>query len=278
MNKIALILTPLTTLLVCLPPTAPAQAGAPRTFISAAGSDSNNCTNVVTPCRHLAAAFAATAANGEIYVLDPANYGSLTITHAVSIEGHGWASIAPVSGGNAITVNAGPTDKINIIGVVLDGTAVANTTGIQFNTGAELHIVDCVVRNFMGSEIAFMPTVSSALAVSNTFVAANQFQGVIVAPQAANLTVQAVLNRVELHSNFRGLYVYDYGNTGGTINVSVVDTIASNNSTNGSKQKPAPCPHRWSTCRWCGQLPRKTTAPESLPRAHSRPSGLRIHC
>jgi hypothetical protein len=181
----------------------------------------------------MAAAFAATAANGEIYVLDPANYGSLTITHAVSIEGHGWASIAPVSGGNAITINAGPTDKINIIGVVLDGTALANTVGIQFNSGAELHIVDCVVRNFMGSGVAFMPTVSSALAVSNTFIAANQFQGVLVAPQAANLTVQAVLNRVELHGNFRGLYVYDYGNTGGTIDVSVVDTIASNNSTNG---------------------------------------------
>jgi hypothetical protein len=113
---------------------APAQAaGAPRTFLSAAGSDSNSCTNVATPCRHLAAAFAATAEDGEIYVLDPANYGSLTITHGVSIEGHGWASIAPVSGSPAITINAGNFDKINIIGVVLDGTALAGTTGILFN-------------------------------------------------------------------------------------------------------------------------------------------------
>jgi hypothetical protein len=70
---------------------APAQAaGAPRTFVSAAGNDSNNCANVATPCRHFAAAYAATAPNGEIYVLDPANYGSLTITGPVSIEGHGW--------------------------------------------------------------------------------------------------------------------------------------------------------------------------------------------
>ncbi len=90
-------------------PAVPAQAaGAPRTFLSAAGSDANSCTNVATPCRHIAAAFAATAPDGEIYVLDPANYGSLTITHAVSIEGHGWASIAPpVSGSTAITINAG---------------------------------------------------------------------------------------------------------------------------------------------------------------------------
>src|SRR5580704_17398699 len=122
-------------------PNAPAQAaGAARTFVSAIGSDGNNCTNVATPCRHLAAAYAATAPNGEIYVLDPANYGSLTITGPVSIEGHGWASIAPVSGSAAITIAANPGDKINIIGVKLAATAVANSTGILFENGGNLTV------------------------------------------------------------------------------------------------------------------------------------------
>jgi hypothetical protein len=107
---------------------APAQAaGVGRTFLSAAGSDSNNCANVMTPCRHLATAFAATAPDGEIYVLDPANYGAVTITHGVSIEGHGWASIAPVADNPAITINANAGENINIVGVVLDGTALAFT-------------------------------------------------------------------------------------------------------------------------------------------------------
>jgi hypothetical protein len=121
-------------------PAIPAQAaGVGRTFLSAAGSDSNNCANVLTPCRHLATAFAATAADGEIYVLDPANYGSLNITHGVSIEGHGWASIAPPGPGQAAIVsNANPGDKINIIGVVLDGTAIGSATGILFNSGGSL--------------------------------------------------------------------------------------------------------------------------------------------
>jgi hypothetical protein len=216
-------------------PIAPAQAtGAPRTFVSAAGSDSNNCTNVVTPCRHLAAAFAATAADGEIYVLDPANYGSLTITHAVSIEGHGWASIAPVVNGNAITINANSGDKINIIGVVLDGTALTGTTGIQFNSGGSLTVRDSVIRNFAGSGISFLPTISSTLVVSDTFIAANKgIAGVFVSPQAANLTLQVVLNRVELHNNSDGLLVSDGGFTGGTIDLSAVDTIASNNASTG---------------------------------------------
>jgi hypothetical protein len=71
MVKIALAPTLLVTALVCLLPAAPAQAQATRTFVSAAGSDSNNCANVMTPCRHLAAAYAATAANGATCSIPP---------------------------------------------------------------------------------------------------------------------------------------------------------------------------------------------------------------
>src|SRR5271154_5550495 len=166
-------------------PAGPAQALVARTFVSAAGSDSNNCANVVTPCRHLATAYAATAPNGEIYVLDPANYGSLTITGPVSIEGHGWASIAPVANGAAITINAlGATDKINIIGVVLDGTNLTNTDGIRFNSGGSLIVRDSVIRNFSQNGINFEPNSSteSQLYVSNTMVSDNDNSGIFINP------------------------------------------------------------------------------------------------
>jgi hypothetical protein len=115
MSKIAFLSASLSIVLVCLLQAASAQAaGAARTFVSAAGSDSNNCANVATPCRHFAAAYAATAPSGEIFVLDPANYGSLTITGPVSIESHGWASIAPPNNGTAITINAGSSASISI--------------------------------------------------------------------------------------------------------------------------------------------------------------------
>jgi hypothetical protein len=183
-------------------PIAPAQAtGAPRTFVSAAGSDSNNCTNVATPCRHLATAYAATAANGEIYVLDPANYGSLTITGPVSIEGHGWASIAPVSGDNAITINANPSDAINIIGVVLDGTALANTNGIQFNSGGSLTVRDSVIRNFSGSGIYFVPSATSNISVSNTLAADNGTDGITIFPTSTATVVTAAFDHVQASNN-----------------------------------------------------------------------------
>lgn len=57
----------------------PASAQVNRTYVSAAGSDTNNCANVAMPCRHFQNAVNATAVGGEVVALDPANYGSFTI-------------------------------------------------------------------------------------------------------------------------------------------------------------------------------------------------------
>jgi hypothetical protein len=233
MTRIALLPTVLIAVLVCLLPAAPVQAaGAARTFVSATGSDSNNCTNVATPCRHLAAAYAATAANGEIYVLDPANYGALTITGPVSIEGHGWASIAPVTGQAAITVNANTGDKINIIGVVLDGTAITNTTGIQFNAGGSLTVRDTVIRNFTTNGILFQPNTASPsqLFVSNTLVSDNGGFGIDINPQGLGST-NAVVDHVELQNNASaGLAAQTLSQT---VTVVVSESVSANSAADG---------------------------------------------
>jgi hypothetical protein len=217
-------------------PAIPAQAaGVARTFLSAAGSDSNNCANVATPCRHLATAFAATAADGEIYVLDPANYGSLTITHAVSIEGHGWASIAPVSGGNAITINANPGDAINIIGVVLDGTALAGTNGIVFNSGGSLTVADSVVRNFsgggstIGNGILMRPAAGPiSFAITNTTVSNNGYVGINYFPPSGSAIATGIIDHVAATNNDYGI-VINTALGGGSTAVAISNSIASNN-------------------------------------------------
>jgi hypothetical protein len=219
-------------LAVTLPAVQAQAAGAPRTFISAAGSDSNSCTNVATPCRHLAAAYATTAANGEIYVLDPANYGSLTIIGPVSIEGHGWASIAPPSGGNPITINANPGDKINIVGVVLDGTAVANTSGIAFNSGGSLTVQDSVIRNFSGDGINFKPNSSalSQLFVSNTLLSDNSVSGIVINP-AGSGTTNGVIDHVRTENN--GDFGINAISATQIINVTISDSVSANNGLSG---------------------------------------------
>jgi hypothetical protein len=232
MTKIALPFTLLVTALVCLLPTAPAQALAARTFVSAAGSDSNNCTNVASPCRHLAAAYAATAPNGEIYVLDPANYGSLTISGAVSIEGHGWASIAPVTGQAAITIAANPGDKINIIGVVLDGTALANTTGILFESGGSLIVRDSVIRNFASDGISFQPNTSSEsrISVSNTLISDNGGVGINIDAFGSG-TTNGILDNVDINNS--GDFGLDVGTSSQTINITVSDSVIANGASVG---------------------------------------------
>src|ERR1051325_6112709 len=92
-----------------------APATAQTRVVAAQGSDSNPCT-FAAPCRTFQHAHDMVAANGEIDVLDPAGYGALTISKAISIQGHGFSGISAASG-NAITINAGANDDINGFGV-----------------------------------------------------------------------------------------------------------------------------------------------------------------
>jgi hypothetical protein len=216
-------------------PAMPAQAQAERTFVSGTGSDSNNCTTLSTPCRHFAAAYAATAADGEIDVLDPANYGSFTITGPVSIEGHGWASISPVAGQSAITINApGATDKINIIGVVLDGLHNTNTTGIRFNSGGTLNVQDSVIRNFGVQGINFDTNTSNPiqLFVSNALLSDNGFDGIDMSPGGTG-TTYSVLDHVRMQNNGRAGLVVQTPISTQTVNVTVSDSVSAGNGQYG---------------------------------------------
>jgi hypothetical protein len=212
----------------CAMHSAPARAQAARTFVSSTGSDSNNCANVATPCRHFAAAFAATSANGEIYVLDPANYGSLTITHSVSIQGHGWGSVAPPVSGNAVTINAPTTEDINLDGLTIDGTALSSTNGIVFTSGRSLTIENCVVRNVANSGLQFIPNVSAAttLSVSNSYFN-NSSAGILIQPSSSGAVTAAIDHTSFDRDGGEGLDVNGVGSTG-TIDVGVTDSVVSN--------------------------------------------------
>jgi hypothetical protein len=224
-------------------PAISAQAQVNRTFVSAAGSDSNNCANVLTPCRHFAAAYAVTAPSGEIFVLDPANYGSLTITHAVSIEGHGWASIAPPNNGNAITINAGSSESISIQGVAMDGTgATGGTSGIVFNSGGSLTVNNWVLQNFSFSSGApntsghgiFMQPSSGSIkfAITNTTMANNDRTGFFYfPPNGSTATVSGLFDRVTATNNGSTGIVFNTNSGGAATTVAITNSTSSTNAT-----------------------------------------------
>ena len=178
----------LATALACSVFTGPAQAQAPRTFVSAAGSDSNPCS-FAAPCRHFQAAVNATIEGGEVDALDPAGYGPIIISQAITIEGQGWSYIAPPPNGAAITIGAG--GNVVIHGVSLNGVGITGTTtGIQFNSngpGDSLVVRDSVIQNMTGDGIHFAPPGAGnspqSISVSNTFVGNNGGNGIFVQPQ-----------------------------------------------------------------------------------------------
>jgi hypothetical protein len=196
----------LTAALVAILPAASAQAQAPRTFVSAAGTDNSTCS-FAAPCRHFQAAVNATSAGGEVDALDPAGYGPITISKAITIEGQGWSYIAPPAGGNGITINAQNGD-VAIHGVSLNGAGITgNNNGIVLNSGGSLTVTDCVVQNFTGD-------------------------GILIQPSGAQ-TINGTIERVRAINNLYGIYVNGQLLSGGGINVAISNSLASNNSANG---------------------------------------------
>ncbi len=95
-------------------------------------------------------------------------------------------------------------------------------------------ITNCVVRNHTGNGIKFRPNASSNLSVSNTLVADNGQSGIFVQPSGSSLTVKAEFNRVEAYSNsVHGLTVDGQLGSGSDTSVTVADSVAGNNNSNG---------------------------------------------
>jgi hypothetical protein len=235
MTRLALSLTLLATWLVCLLLAIPAHAQNNRSFISGAGSDANTCT-FTAPCRNAQRAHDMTNAGGEINVLDPAGYGALTINKTISIQGHGWGELVGSGGATAIKINAGPADRINLRGLVIEGFGTG-ATGVQFNTGATLDIQDCIVHKFVTAGVSFQPnqTTRSALSVSNSNFVHNGGAGMSLLPSSSG-PVTAAIDRSSFDFNGNGGLVADSSlATGptGTLNVAVTDSVASSNGNAG---------------------------------------------
>jgi len=139
MNRIAAALPVAVMFSVCVAP-APALAQVARTFVSSiTGNDANDC-NRLTPCRTFQAAHDKTLANGEITVLDPGGYGAVSINRAIGIinDGVGEAGVLVAGGATGITISAGASDALSLLGLTIKGIGFGGGNGIVFNSGKSL--------------------------------------------------------------------------------------------------------------------------------------------
>jgi hypothetical protein len=183
-----------------------AYAQATRTFVSGHGSDGDPCS-LAAPCRSFQVAHNATNPKGEIVVLDSAGYGPLTISKSISIVNPGGveAGATPQSGGEAITIAAGPNDTVSLRGLTIEGAGTGNN-GITFNSGLRLEIIDCVIRDFTFADtstgININPNAFSSVYVSNTITSDNSVGVNVLAPGLV-----AVLDRYTSINNQVGVNI-----------------------------------------------------------------------
>jgi hypothetical protein len=222
----------------------PAQALTSRAWISGHGTDAPSCGSVATPCHTPQYAHDnIVAAGGEIDILDPAGYGAITITKAISIvnDGVGTAGMLAPAAGNAITINAGASDAIQLRGLTIEGSGVGYN-GTVFNSGGSLTVTNCVVQNFAfsgspglttGNGILMQPTSGTiSFAITNTIVSNNGFFGITYAPPSGSATANGVIDHVVTTNNQNGVQIFT-GHGGGSTTVAISNSIASNNTTDG---------------------------------------------
>jgi hypothetical protein len=169
-----------------------------RTYVSGTGVDSSG---------------------GEIYVLNSADYGPVTINKSIIITSEGAVAGVLATSGTAIIISAGPGDAINLRGLDIDGGS-SSSYGIQFNSGLSLSVQKSLIRNFNQSGINFAPSGTSSLLVLDCTVTQNAKNGILLSNSAT-----ATLSRVTAFANGVGIFA-----AGSSISATLADVVTSNNN------------------------------------------------
>ena len=189
------------------------------------------------PVRLSLRAFGVTTAGGEIDVLSPGGYGALTITHPlISIidDGSGEAGIL-VSGTNGITIAAGPTDVVNLRGLIFNGTN-ASQSAVQILSAGLITIQNSVLQQFgigapgLGGVNITPSSGTVSVIIQNTSVIGNNL-GVYAKP-AGGATVNLIIDHSVINGNY-GAGVRADGTGGGTVIGTISNSSISLNATNG---------------------------------------------
>jgi hypothetical protein len=206
-----------------------------RSWVSAtSGSDSNPCTRS-SPCLTFAGAIAQTSASGEISCLDAGDFGTVTITKALTINCEATLGSVLVSGTNGIVVQAGTGDVVTLKGLEFEGLN-AGLNAVRFLSGKELHMHKFQIRNFTNSGIDIEPSNSTRVFLADGYISdcgvgGTGFAAILVKPNSgANTSVS--INHLQMEDNLNGVFA-DGSGGGGVSHVQVRDSVVSASSNNG---------------------------------------------
>jgi hypothetical protein len=219
--------------------TAQFALGPSRTFVSsAAGDDGNPCTRTL-PCLTFAGAYINTAAGGEIDVLDPGDYGPLTVITSLTIDGGGQLASTTVSQPPGITITANQSNDVVVLrhlslqgGLGNDSNpGSAGTIGINIVSALRVTLDNIDVTGFGSGGIVIAPSSGTMNVNIQDASASDNSIGLLSKPTggaAAHVTID--------HSSFDnnvggGIRVDSTG--GGMTEATITATSASLNGGNG---------------------------------------------
>jgi hypothetical protein len=209
-----------------------ASAQASRTWVSGVGDDANPCSRTA-PCKTFAGAISKTAANGIINALDPGGFGAVTITKPITIDGGGTANGGILSAStNGIIINTpGANDVVRITNLAIQGFGTG-LNGIKFLDGGILFLDNVRVSDVRsaapnGYALAFTPSGSSQLIVSNSIFDNNLTGGAILVSPGASGEALVSIDNTRLLGNTVGLRA-----NGRTV-VSMRNSVVSGNLSSG---------------------------------------------
>lgn len=198
---------------------------ATRTWISGVGDDVNPCSRTA-PCKTFQGAYAKTATGGEINIIDPGNYGPLTIDKSIIVNGYGSAAGILMVGINGITVNAGPDDVIILRNLYINGFS-SSPGGIKYTSGGQLHVENCNISGmYPGSPGIWVDhSGKGLLTVRETVITGPPASMHGIQINTASDTVKVLLNQVNISGVNIGVYAQNRAQ------VNVANSTISGNTT-----------------------------------------------
>jgi hypothetical protein len=209
----------------------PAAAGNNKSFVSATGSDSNNCT-MANPCHSLQRAIDQTSSEGLVSCLDSDDYSSLVfISTSVTIDCGGTTAAA----GPFVITASGIT--VAIKNIIIFKTTIAvppltiNYPAIEADQAAAVIVDNVHMTGVANSAIAVYASSAIKIAVSNCIIN-NSNAGILVQPGSGG-SVAATLDHVLIENNNGGGVKIDSTRTTGSVTVDVSNSTVSLNAGNG---------------------------------------------
>lgn len=222
MSKVRSTLNILAVVIFTLTVSSLAQAQATRTWVSGVGDDVNPCSRTA-PCKTFAGAISKTAKDGEISVLDPGGFGTVTITKSITLNGthgSGYGSVLAAGAPTGVLINI--TDVNDIRKVVrlrsLDiNGASTGTNGVRILAANRVYIEDCAIDGFTNNGVTDVRTVANVqLFISDTNIRNSAQSNVTIVPTGAG-SVQATLDNVRMEGSSANSGYAQSGNVQATL-------------------------------------------------------------